>query len=120
MGFAMIYDYKIPEDIKKKIPDAFYLALGGECISIFGIPEILSYDEDGIFLLNYYGSTTGWDRAIKTTCKKLDMQWLYEYYSSLEWYESDLFDDEIVDEVESCFTKGDSNAYYEYLINKER
>lgn len=113
----MEIEYKIPEEIKEKIPDYFYLALGGELVSVFGC-GIFSEYEDGLCVLDYSTSTNGWDKAFRMTCKKLNLLWLPVYYDGLEWFESDLFDDEICQEVKIVFRKKDSgtNSYYQYLL----
>lgn len=112
-------EYTIPENIKSRIPEYFYYALGGEYVSIMGATALLR-DTDGLSLLDYNGGTAGYAEAFKMTCKKLDMDWLYEYWDSLPWYQSDLFDCEISIEVMKCFDKEDNaNAYYKYLLSKK-
>lgn len=47
------------------------------------------------------------------------MDWLYEYWDNLPWYQSDLFDSEISIEVMKCFDKAyPANAYYKYLLSR--
>lgn len=52
------------------------------------------------------------------TCKKLDIMWLWEYWNSLEWYDSDLFDGEIESAMLKHIEEDESNAnaYYLHLI----
>ena len=109
--------YKIPADIKEKIPDYFYLALGGELVSIFG-HDVFQKDEDSVCTLDYLTGTAGWVAAFRMTCKKLNMFWLPVYYDGLEWFESDLFDDEVCQGVIDAFLKNNSNqnTYYLYLL----
>lgn len=108
--------YHIPDAIKKRIPPYFYAALGGELVSVFG-PLIFEKDEDNIPGLYYIESTCGWSGALRQTCKKLDMIWLFEYYDALTWYDSDAFDDELGEEVLRYFDSTDKgNDYYQYLI----
>ena len=114
---AGAFGYHIPDEIKEKIPEHFYYALGGELVSVFG-KDLLCEDEDGIVPLDYVGGTAGYVETLKTTCRKLGMEWLFVYWSGLEWYDSDLFDGEITDEVIRCFSKeGNSNPYYKYLLS---
>ena len=112
-------EYSIPDDIKSRIPDYFYYAMAGELVSVFG-PDVLKYEEE---IDDYYlfSSTTGWGLAFKMTCKKLDMDWLWEYWRTLEWYDSDIFDGEIETEIIERFCKKDhgkdgANCYYDYLL----
>ena len=127
-------EYKIPEEIKSRIPDYFYYAMAGELVSIFG-PAILEkitvdYDEDeNEYPLSddeaYYdlsSSTMGWKYAFIETCRKLDMMWLNEYRKTLEWYDGDIFDGIIEDNIITYFCKKDhtqdhSNCYYKHLLN---
>ena len=111
--------YTIPAEIKAKIPDYFYYALGGEYVSVSG-KDVLSRDADGFSALDYNSSTAGYVTAFKATCKKLDMMWLYEYWDALPWYESDIFDGEIADEVMRLFdtNQGGGTPYYKYLISQ--
>ena len=111
----LILDYQIPCGIKEKIPEHFYYALGGELVSIFG-KDVLLLDEDGATRLDYVAGTAGYAEALRMTCRKLDMDWLFLYWSELPWDQSDLFDGEIVDEVVRCFDQeGSANPYYKYL-----
>lgn len=113
-----INEYKIPADIKKRIPEYFYYALGGEYVSIHG-KDALIRDENGFSALDYCSSTAGYVEALRATCQKLDMNWLFEYWNQLPWYQSDLFDGEIADEVMRRFDNRDGgSSYYQYLIHK--
>ena len=131
--------YEIPEEIDKQIPLYFYYALAGELVSIMG-PDIMhkislyKCDEDFNYILNedgsyiiedeYYdlnSSTGGWYEAFNATCNKLNMKWLLEYWNTLEWYDSDIFDGIIEDRVVNYFIKNknhNANPYYKYLVKK--
>lgn len=119
----MTSDYKIPEDIKNRIPDYFYVAMAGELVSVFGV-WVLQFHED----LGYYdldSSTGGWVEAFRATCRKLDMQWLIEYYATLDWFDGDLFDSEIEGEIIDRFCRKENqgevaNCYYRYLCEKSK
>ena len=114
-------DYKIPAEIKDKIPDAFYIALAGELYSVFGL-VVAKKDEDDFYGIEFLGGTTGWVVAFQATCQKMNMQWLLDYYNALEWFDSDLFDGEISDMVIQKFYEADetnANAYYLYLVSKD-
>lgn len=120
-------EYHIPEDIKKKIPEYFYQAFFGELISVFGFqclvpinkrPSLYSKQiEDYLISISESG---GWYAAFKQSCIKLDLKWLIEYYESLSWYDSDLFDNEIVNEIIIHFVndRQTNNSYYKHLFQK--
>ena len=40
-------------------------------------------------------STMGWSKALKETCKELNIYDVYEYWKSLDWDMSDILDGEI-------------------------
>lgn len=130
-------EYKIPEEIKSCIPDYFYYAMVGELVSVFGVSilqklEHIEYDAEGVRLLDhtkedcsYYdllASTGGWGIAFYATCRKLNMIWLYNYWKSLVWYESDIFDREIENEIIERFLENDcvqrDNPYCKYISEK--
>lgn len=109
-------EYKIPDEIKNKLPRYFPAAFAGELCSVFG-PMIFEKDETNIYTLSYLGGTAGWVEALKMTCKKLGMDWLWNYYNSLEWYDSDLFDGEVEDMIVSTFIENNTEktAYMKFL-----
>ena len=124
--------YKIPQDILDKIPDYFWAAFAGELVAMFG-PYIFRKDEDGYYDIDFGTGTGGWSVALRATCKRMDMDWLISYYTSLSWDESDLFDDELVgllikkfiesyDDIQSncCVSCGTDyrNIYYRWLVNQ--
>ena len=120
--------YKIPLEIKQKIPKYFYYAMGGELVSIFGVEVLTPEDkndvinENTVYEIDFVTSTSGWYEAFKATCKKLDLQWLLDYHETLDWYKSDLFDDEIAQEIIKYFSsepKSRANSYYLYLVNSK-
>ena len=114
-----LLDYKIPNEIKCRIPNYFYIALIGELVSIFG-EKILQPLDCGEY--NLESSTAGWHTAFVMTCKKLDMEWLLEYHKTLPTYvELDMFNGEIEKEVIKVLTNKElehvANSYYKY-VNK--
>lgn len=109
--------YTIPEEIDSRIPEYFYPAMAGELCSIYG-SEILQQIGD---YFDMDSSTRGWYEAFKMTCKKLNMDWLLDYWNSLEWYDSDIFDGIIEDRIIEKFINvkdQNCNVYYNYLVNK--
>ena len=115
----MFFHYDIPKEIKAKIPEYFYYAFGGELLSVFGKDFLTKDDDSGNYPLDFLSSTNGYSAAFDMTCRKLDMMWLKEYRDSLPYYDSDLFDGEIDEQVIRVFKKSkEANPYYLYLIGK--
>lgn len=114
-------EYTIPESIRKRIPDYFYFAIGGELVSIFGT-GVFECDEDGMQGIDFIAGTAGHYAAFRMTCRKLGMQWLLDYWEELMWYDSDAFDSEILFNTNKCFDeyKGDANPYYVYLVKDSK
>lgn len=125
-------EYKIPDDIKSRIPEYFYYAMAGELVSVMGasvldlleVPlECSDGTEDYDYYYDLHNSTSGWGMAFKMTCYKLDMMWLVDYWNTLEWYDSDIFDGEIEWEIIGLIKNGKiecngANDYYKYLLKK--
>lgn len=131
-------DYRIPDEIKSCIPDHFYYALVGELVSVFGCfilrpLDCSEYDDDGVRIANKDNtytepvydlnlSTNSGSLAFFATCEKLHMMWLYNYWESLVWYESDIFDGEIENEIIERFLENDcvqrDNPYCKYISEK--
>lgn len=117
--------YEIPTEIKEKIPEYFYYAMGGELQAIHAGTNIFQKwripdeeDEEKAYYYDLDSSTGAWVEAFRATCRKLDMQWLYDYYKTLEWYDSDIFDGEIETEIIHRFCEVETstcNSYYQYL-----
>ena len=115
-----LLDYSVPRRIKRAIPDYFYLALGGELVSVCG-RHVLERDEYGEYTFHWLIGTSGYHVALKATCAKLGMEWLSDYRDSLEWYESDGLDSELLEGMLRQFELGGgANAYYRYLLERER
>lgn len=111
-------DYKIPADILTKIPQYFWPAFAGELVSTLGL-AVFQKDEDSQYGLYFLGSTFGWNAALRMTCEKLNMKWLFDYYDKLEWWQSDMFDGEFEDLLIKNFVESRDNpehAYYSWLI----
>lgn len=116
-------DYKIPDDILAKIPEHFWAAFVGELVSVFS-PSVFEKNIDSeTIMLNMITGTGGWHAALKMTCRKLGMDWLYIYYNDLPWYDSDMFDSEIEDLIFSKFIDLEDvgmNDYYKWLIELDK
>ena len=85
--------YTMPNHIKTMIIPEFCAQMAKELHMIFGI-GITDTDYD---CLLYQGGTSGWNVAIASTCRKLNLDELYKYYHNLPWYDSDIFDGELSD-----------------------
>lgn len=90
--------YRIPADIKSRIPQQFYQTMYQDLLNVFG-KQILRKDAAGDYQINYMCGTYGWTDALHRTCYSFGMEWLWEYYDDLPWYDSDLFDCEIAEEL---------------------
>ena len=80
-------------------------------------------DINDMILVRYREGTAGWNAALKMTCHKLDMDWFYDWYDNLNWWMSDLVDEELTDIfvmpfVEDWDREGFS-PYYKWLIEKD-
>ena len=113
----------IPTDILSKIPDYFGPAFCGELASVFSLDIFKTNDTNDMILVRYREGTAGWNAALKMTCRKLDMYWFYDWYDNLNWWMSDLVDEELTDIfvmpfVEDWDREGFS-PYYKWLIEKD-
>ena len=113
----------IPNDILSKIPAYFGPAFCGELASVFSLDIFKTNDINDMILVRYREGTAGWNAALKMTCHKLDMNWFYDWYDSLNWWMSDLVDEELTDIfvmpfVEDWDREGFS-PYYKWLIEKD-
>ena len=107
------------DEILSNIPDYFYPAFAGELVSVFG-SEILDPSETGEVPLFYISGTTGWNAALRMTCKKLGIDWLMSWYDELEWFDSDNFDGELLEMTETKFLDNSSESngsYYRWIID---
>lgn len=117
-------EYSIPPEIKNQIPVYFYIAFAGELFSIYGRERsrgMLYPEVDGGYA-DLASSTAGWLQAFKATCRKLEMGWLLEYYNALPWYESDVFDGILEQEIRRHLMYGKENGtneYYRYLCSRD-
>ena len=114
-------EYQIPPEISARIPEFFYTACAGELFSVFGWKRAkgMFYPGEEKEYVDMDSGTIGWVLAFRMTCEKLNMNWLYEYYQTLNWYDSDIFDGIIEQEIGKRFMSGqgdNANAYYQYLL----
>ena len=112
-----MFDRKF-DDVISKIPEYFYPAFAGELISVFGTSVLTQY-EDGENPLLYISGSGGWNMALEMTCRKLNIDWMFDWYNKLKWYDSDNFDVELVELINSKFLNGkleSANSYYRWLL----
>ena len=87
-----MYKYTMPEDIKNLITDDFLK----ECRNqLFRIHEHYSLDifaEEGIPINT---STAGWYAAFGKACLLTHKEGLFNYWRTLPWFDSDIFDGEL-------------------------
>lgn len=100
-GDGTYVEYRIPEELQSKIPDYFYTAMAGELISVYGWEKSkdMFFSEEENECINLDSGTVLWAQAFKAACQKLNMSWLFQYYETLPWYDSDIFDGIIEDEI---------------------
>lgn len=118
-----LLEYRIPEELKERIPDYFYIAMAGELASIFGraILHPIDLEDDGDSLIYELNSgTAGWYAAFVMSCKKCDVDWLIDYRKTLPtWVEADIFDGEIETEIVKKIVSKEmtnaANSYYKYI-----
>lgn len=112
-------EYKVPEEILEKIPQHFWPAFAGELVSTFGLMIFEKEEGSDFYALNYVSSTSGWNAALRITCNKLDIKWLFDYYDKLEWWQSDMFDGEFEELLIKNFVEAKdlpSSTYYAWLV----
>ena len=92
---SVVPEYTVPDDIRTMIPTEFYTYLKQQLISIFGefiFKQLDIIDDESTYGVDYIMSTGGWVEAVRQTCIKLNLDWLLNYYDTLLWYEADIFD----------------------------
>ena len=122
-GDGVHVEYSIPEEIRNKIPDYFYTALAGELFSVFGWDRCrwMFYPKKDPGYADLASGSAGWVQAFKATCRKLGLEWLTEYYDTLPWYDSDVFDGIVEQRIWEHFiqrTDDGPNDYFRYLTGQ--
>lgn len=110
------------ENALRRLPEAFWAAFAGELVSVFGID--IFQRENGpqtCMSIECVTGTCGWHASLKAVCKRLWVEWFYEWYDSMDWIESDEFDCDLVDELKAHVMDSDDkskHAYYEWLVKE--
>jgi len=88
------FSYKIPNRIKALMSDQFLKDFKLELHKIFPISDDATYWSD----YSHVATTFGWNQAFNKACEKHGSNGvgLQRYYNKLPWYDSDLFDDEML------------------------
>lgn len=92
-GDSVHVEYIIPEDIKNLITDDFLKEFLYQLVRISGLSPY-DFADDTII---YMPGTGAWYAAFGKACIETNNAELYNYWLSLEWYDSDIFDGELVD-----------------------
>lgn len=83
-------------DILTKFTDKFWKIFANELNMVFGYDVFESHSKKDIDKnLCYIAGTAGWVKAFMKTCRAFGLNDVAEYYYTLEWYDSDAFDNEI-------------------------
>lgn len=94
--------YEIPDNIKELFTDGFFTALKEECEKIFG-GDLFHKDEFGIAQIDCLAGTGGFYTAFSNACNKSNSKNLLDYWTQLEWYDSDLLEAEICENLSERF-----------------
>lgn len=86
-----MFEYKIPQEIKVEFTKEFMTYFLARLAIVFDLEDSML---DAEHLFNLEG-TCGWVVEFKNACQKYNLEYIFVYYDQLEWYDSDLFDDEL-------------------------
>lgn len=86
-------EYTIPDEIKNKITMEFLIEFRNQLFRICGY-SLSDFAENSAPANT---STSGWHAAFGVACLNTHNDWLLDYWNSLEWYDSDIFDSELTD-----------------------
>jgi hypothetical protein len=111
-------EYQIPENIKQIITYDFLKEFRNQLIRIHEYWSIDSFVEDGIPMNT---GTGGWQASLGKACIITNNKELYNYWRHLDWYDSDIFDEELAEMlIENHLILGDlSKVIEEQLGIKE-
>jgi len=87
-------EYQIPKNIKQLITYDFLKEFRNQLIRIHEYWSIDTFAEDGIPMNT---STSGWYAAFGKACIITNSKELYNYWKTLPWYDSDIFDGELAE-----------------------
>ena len=84
-----MFSYTIPDEVKTKISGRFMRELLLQLSLVF--PDLHAED------INFIAGTVGWNDAFTAACSECDCKWLADYADGLEWYDWDIFADELTE-----------------------
>lgn len=87
-------EYRIPDNIKNLITDDFLKEFRNQLFRIHDCYSLDTFAEDGIPINT---STAGWYAAFGKACLLTGKEKLLDYWRTLQWYDSDIFDGELAD-----------------------
>lgn len=93
-GDGVYVEYTIPKDIKDLITDDFLKEFRNQ---LFRIHEYYSLETFADFGIPLNTSTGGWFAAFGKACLLTHKESLLDYWNSLPWYDSDIFDGELAE-----------------------
>lgn len=106
--------YTIPRDIKNLITDDFLKEFRNQLFRIHEYYSLETFAEDGIPMNT---STSGWFAAFGNACLLTNKEVLLDYWRTLPWYDSDIFDGELADMlIERGFILGDLSSVIEQQL----
>ena len=85
-------EYKIPEEIKTRLNKEVMSGFLDNLKRIFKLDDNKANEE-----LPYLISSVGWGMAFNNICRDYLLFDVSDYYLKLDWYDSDLFDDELLE-----------------------
>lgn len=98
-----------PPYIEECLTPDFLHTLKEECESIFG-HDVLLRDDGGVVMLQPLAGTNGYAEALQRTCERLNTPQIMEFWNSLEWYDSDAFDSDLIDRIGSLFSNEENKG----------
>ena len=93
-GDGIHIEYTMPENIKSLITDDFLKEFRNQLFRIHEHYSLDTFADEGIPMNT---STAGWYAALGKACLVTNNLELFDYWRSLEWYDSDIFDGELAD-----------------------
>ena len=93
-GDGIHVEYNIPNEIKVLITDEFLKEFRNQLFRIHEYYSLDTFADEGIPINT---STAGWYAALGKACLETNNLELFDYWRSLEWYDSDIFDGELAD-----------------------
>jgi hypothetical protein len=113
-GDSVCIEYAIPQDIKNLITDDFLKEFRNQLFRIHDYYSLETFAEDGIPMNT---STSGWFAALGKACLLTNKEALLDYWRTLPWYDSDVFDGELADMlIERGFILGDLSKVIEQQL----